>query len=106
VGQLKLTGYRIAYIILFLSLFNFQQYCQEIPINTLLYSIKDYEYKLSEEGKYLAGIRVLTNRYHILITDLKKAAIMTDIPLGKIPAHNLNWISNNRIVYEAGICMQ
>jgi dipeptidyl aminopeptidase/acylaminoacyl peptidase len=79
-------------------------FAQEIPINDLLYSITDYGFTLSPNGKYLASIKKLPKNYTIVITDIKSSVVKTSIPLGEYTISNLNWISENRISYEqAGV---
>lgn len=84
-------------IVLFLQSLVF---AQEIPISKLLYPQLDFEFKLSSDGEYMASVKKYPNGYTILITDIKKAAVYQQIPMGEDKAYNLNWISTNRISFE------
>ncbi|MEJ2617096.1 MAG: prolyl oligopeptidase family serine peptidase [Ignavibacteriaceae bacterium] len=75
-------------------------YSQNIPITKLFYPKVDFEFKLSPNGDYMAAIKKFPNGFTILITDIKKAAVYQQIPLGNGRVYNLNWISENRISYE------
>jgi dipeptidyl aminopeptidase/acylaminoacyl peptidase len=75
---------------------------QEIPINKLLYSQIDFEFKLSSDGSYMASVKKFPNGYDILIVDIDKATVYQQIPLGEDNVYNLNWISANRITFEQG----
>lgn len=73
----------------------------EVPVNVLLKKRTQHNFSISPNGKYFVEVVENNVENDIIIIDIDKYRVHHQIPLGKIPVHNIYWLNNNRLIYES-----
>lgn len=72
----------------------------QIPVDDFFISRTEFQHRLSPNGKYLGYIKDYPTYYALQITDLDKKEIIYDTPISRQYPHNLNWVSNRRLLFN------
>ena len=71
----------------------------KVPAELLFKEIPQYNYRISPDGKTFLEILETNGSYELITIDIDKYSLKTRIPLGDNYVYDLNWISNDRVVY-------
>ena len=72
----------------------------KVPPKLLLKSSDHGNYRLSPNGKFFMEVLRENLEYFVVIVDIDAYKVKHKIPMGSVKIHQVNWISNERILYN------
>lgn len=82
---------------------------ESVPADQIFKSVDDYKMDMSDDGQFIASMKLIDNNYHLLITDVDKGKVVNIYNLGNKYPRSYMWkgrkliVDLNKIIYEVDL---